>query len=144
MSTSRLRLLPFAPGLMTLLLLGCSEGLVLSNLVIDVDPEPVRPRDATVATNVEPVVDAGDDQTVNAGEAVVLNGTRTFDGDADHLLFSWSQVSGDPVLLEGSGASIASFNAPTGHAAAVTLTFRLTVIDGTVARTDDVNVTVNP
>lgn len=124
---------------------GCTEGFVLSSVLgIDVDPAPIRPREATTFTNAAPVVLAGDDQTVGAGEEVILNGTRTADADADHLMFTWSQISGTPVELQAAGSSIASFEAPSGISQAITLTFRLTVQDGTVARTDDVSVTVVP
>ncbi|HEX7079756.1 MAG TPA: PKD domain-containing protein [Gammaproteobacteria bacterium] len=66
----------------------------------------------TPTPNTAPVADAGDDQTVVAGETVTLDGSGSFDADGDPLMFSWSLVSAPP----GSAAGLSD-------AAAVTPTF---------------------
>lgn len=124
---------------------GCTGGFVLSDLLrIDRDPTPIRPGDASQIANVAPVASAGNDQTVTAGDDVILNATGSTDPDADHLLFSWTQIAGEPVELEAPGSSIASFVAPSNVTSPITLTFRVYVVDGTVSRTDDVSITVLP
>jgi hypothetical protein len=58
----------------------------------------------TLPENVPPVADAGEDQTVAAGDQVILDGSASADPDGDDLSFSWSLLS----VPEGSLAEIAS------------------------------------
>ncbi|MEN8170800.1 MAG: Ig-like domain-containing protein [Pseudomonadota bacterium] len=95
--------------------------------------------------NHAPLVNAGDDQTIDEQAAVTLSGTAS-DPDADGILtsYAWTQLSGTPVTLSGADSLNASFTAPTLKQAAV-LSFRLTVTDdeGGVSF-DEMVVTVNP
>ena len=53
-------------------------------------------------SNIAPAVDAGIDQTVNAGDTVYLSSTVEDDGDVS---VSWSQTSGTTVSLSSSTAT---------------------------------------
>ncbi|HMJ76080.1 MAG TPA: PKD domain-containing protein, partial [Iamia sp.] len=97
---------------------------------ITVDPPP----------NTAPIADAGPDQEVNAGDTVTLDGTGSSDADSDELDYSWVQTAGPAVTLTGATTDSPTFTAPTGPA---TLTFELTVDDGTETDTDSVTITVN-
>ena len=95
-------------------------------------------------TNRAPIADAGGDQIVRSGEAVVLNATGSRDDDHDRLTFAWQQVSGSPnVTLTGAFSSIARFDA-TDVTQPTTLVFSLTVVDGYAAARDEVAVTIAP
>jgi hypothetical protein len=83
-----------------------------------------------VNVNKIPVADAGADQTVQEGSAVVLNGANSFDPDAEAITFSWVQTAGTAVLLSGANAANPTFTAPLVGPAGDTLTFELTVSDG--------------
>ncbi|MGD0167940.1 MAG: PIG-L family deacetylase, partial [Gaiellaceae bacterium] len=90
-----------------------------------------------------PNADAGGDQTVLTPGAIVhLNGSASSDPNGDPITYSWTQTSGSPgVTLSGDTTATPTFPAP---ASATTLTFALTVSNGTLASTDSVTVTVAP
>jgi len=92
--------------------------------------------------NNRPVADAGADQTVQEGSPVVLNGSNSFDPDAETLSFSWVQTAGTAVSLPGANTANPSFTAPLVGPTGMTLTFELTVSDGIDAASDSVNVLV--
>ena len=86
-----------------------------------------------------PVADAGRGQTVAVGSLVTLDGTGSTDPDGDHLSFAWAQVAGFPVALSDPNTAQPTFvalNVPG------TLTFKLTVSDGTRPSSATVNVAV--
>lgn len=86
-------------------------------------------------------VDAGVDQTVQAGTAVTLVGTAD-SPDGSITSYEWIQVSGELVVLIGNNTSSVGFTAPT-VTEDITLTFQLIVNDSRGGRvTDDVNVFV--
>lgn len=124
---------------------GCPQTQLIALLGIDVDP--VAPASLEIVEpppNTPPTVDAGGDLTANAGEQVILDGTATLDPDGDRMLFWWVQTGSAPfVELINGFSSVASFTAPDA-ASATTLTFRLTVIDGSVAVEQEVDVVVLP
>ena len=92
------------------------------------------------AHNSPPTADAGDDQDVNEGDTVTLNGTGSSDPDSgDSISYLWSQTSGTTVTLSNATAAAPTFTAPTGPAI---LIFELNVTDGSLSSTDAVNVTV--
>lgn len=100
--------------------------------------------DITV-TNVNqvPMAEAGGDQTVQEGSAVALQGGDSFDGDGDPLTFEWTQTSGPAVTLTDANTASAAFTAPAVGSGGQTLTFTLTVSDGTEQSTDEVQVFVS-
>lgn len=59
--------------------------------------------------NVAPTADAGSDQVVDAGTAVTLDGSASRDPNEDPLRFSWRQVEGDLVQIQGADRAKASF-----------------------------------
>jgi len=86
------------------------------------------------AVNHVPTADAGEDQTVEAGSAVVLDGSGSVDQDGDPLEFQWTQIRGpEAVVLEGANSAIARFTARTVGS----YEFRLLVSDGRVYSSPD-------
>jgi hypothetical protein len=105
---------------------------------------------ASVEANVSyvnhpPDPNAGDDQTVNEGDTVHLDGSGSSDPDNNLLLFSWSQIDGPPVTIvpDQPGSSKATFIAPGVPCAGGVVVMRLTVDDqyGGIV-TDDVAINV--
>src|SRR5690606_29938184 len=76
-----------------------------------------------------PTANAGVDQSVGFGDAVTLHGHASSDPDGDALMYRWTQVSGDPVLLADEASVSASFTAPT-QASDQVLEFEIEVMDG--------------
>ena len=91
--------------------------------------------------NRAPAVDAGSDQTVNEGVAVTLAGTAS-DADGDAMTYKWTHDSGLPISLADDTALLTTFTAPE-VAANTTVTFTLTVSDGTDSNFDAVAVTIS-
>jgi hypothetical protein len=87
-----------------------------------------------MGVNLPPVANAGPDQTVALGAAVTLTGAGSSDPNGDALTCAWSQTGGTAVTLSGATTATPSFTAP---AASATLTFSLTVSDGTLQSTAD-------
>ena len=99
--------------------------------------------DALPSSNQPPVVDAGPDQSVDAGVMVFLSGTGS-DPDGAIASYEWTQTGGPTVSLTGSDAATAVFVAPE-VIVDETLTFRLTVSDNAGAQgSDEIRVTVHP
>ena len=76
-----------------------------------------------------PVADAGPDQTVAPGTAVMLNGSNSTDqGGAGIASYLWTQVDGNLVSLSNPSAAQTTFTAPQVRSGDA-LTFHLTVTD---------------
>ncbi len=89
---------------------------------------------------VNPVANAGPDQTVGSGAAVTLDGGGST--GTGTLSYSWSQTAGTTVTLSSATAARPTFTAPAVTADEV-LTFQLTITDqNNLTATDSVNVTV--
>ncbi len=88
--------------------------------------------------NVPPVANAGDDQTVDEGDRVDLDGTASTDSDGTIVEWAWT----DPLPLTDDDTSTPHFTAPT-TGATKSYTFTLTVTDNDGATdSDDVTITV--
>ena len=87
-----------------------------------------------------PVADAGADQTVQAGEIVVIDGSGSYDTDGSIIAYEWTQVDGPAVSLSDENSATTTFTAPEQTS---TLTFRLTVFDDDVQQdVDEVAISV--
>ena len=94
-----------------------------------------------VPTNNPPTVDAGQDQTVDEGDAVTLSGTAS-DLEGDQLTYLWSHDSALPITVSNATSQLTTFTAPAVDSD-VTVTFVLSVSDGTNADvTDQVTITI--
>jgi len=82
---------------------------------------------ATVTSNLPPIADAGDDQSVTAGTTVALDGSASSDPDGNTpLTYGWAQTGGPSVTLSDASAISPTFTAPSS---ATVLTFTLAVTD---------------
>ncbi|MBF0622341.1 MAG: DUF1566 domain-containing protein [Magnetococcales bacterium] len=117
--------------------LTASDGKASADSVIQVT--------VTEPANVDPVANAGSDQSVDEASTITLSAAASTDSDGTISSYQWTQTSGTDVTLSDSGAtSSVSFTAPT-VASAETLVFQLTVTDNLFAtHSDNVEVTVNP
>lgn len=95
--------------------------------------------------NTAPVANAGAPQSINEAATVTLSGGSSTDADADALTYVWTQTGGANVALSDAAAESPTFMAPTlSDNTPVTLTFSLTVNDGTVdSAADTIAITVN-
>lgn len=92
-----------------------------------------------VATNQAPVPAASyTPSMVYEGTVVTLDGSASTDPDGNTLSYTWLQMSGPSVTLTSNGAK-ATFTAPSDvpYPGGASLTFRLTVSDGTLASSTD-------
>lgn len=95
----------------------------------------------TSITNSAPVVDAGADQTIDAGSVVSISATIT-DDDGDEVTIAWSQLSGTSVTLADTSSAEISFTAPS-VTADETVILQISADDGTnAAVTDDISITI--
>ena len=145
--------------------LGLAQLDTCQQTIADVFPQPDTPDGAITASDAlcifqkalslpsclnilpssdqPPVVDAGPDQSAEAGVMVFLSGTAS-DADGAIASYAWTQTGGITVSLTGADAATAVFVAPE-VSVDETLTFRLTVTDDAGSRaSDEVRVTVHP
>lgn len=91
-----------------------------------------------------PLAIAGSDRSVNAGAAVTLDGSASYDPENSAITYSWSQTAGTTVSLSGPTTARPTFTAPQPAGNSVVLTFSLTVTDEAGnSDTDTINITVN-
>ncbi|WP_326491762.1 myxosortase-dependent M36 family metallopeptidase [Myxococcus stipitatus] len=90
--------------------------------------------------NVAPTVNAGADRVAEERTRVTLHGAAR-DADGDALTYTWVQTAGRPVALSGAHSLTPTFTTPKTRSGE-TLTFRLTVSDGSATVSDSVNVIV--
>ncbi len=78
--------------------------------------------------NVLPTADAGNDQVVNEGAIVDLDGQTSSDSDGSIDSFNWTQTAGTAVSVSGANTATPSFTAPSVISDTV-LVFSLVVTD---------------
>jgi hypothetical protein len=88
-----------------------------------------------------PTANAGPNQEVAEGDVVTLAGSGT-DPENLGLTYAWVQTSGPAVTLSDPTAASPTFTAPEGLAN-VTISFQLSVSDGTNTSVDSVSILVN-
>jgi hypothetical protein len=95
--------------------------------------------------NRAPTAVAGLDQSVDELSVVTLDGSGSSDLDNNPLTYSWSQTGGVTVSLSSTTAPQPTFDAPdvTVLNTPETLTFQLTVNDGSASASDTVSIAVN-
>jgi hypothetical protein len=99
------------------------------------------------AANRPPIAHAVEDQTVEGGATVRLDGSPSWDADGDSLSFSWVQTEGPAVALNLGDPVRPTFTAPTPGLAGVgaenqVLAFRLIVGDGAATSESEVRIMV--
>ncbi len=77
-----------------------------------------------------PTANAGYDQYVNEGDAVVLDGSSSFVIDPTNISYQWSQASGPAAILINANSVNPSLVAPAVGPNGDVLVFQLTVSDG--------------
>ncbi len=77
---------------------------------------------------VAPVAVISGFSSATEGSSVTVDGSTSYDDNADTLTYAWTQLSGTPVSFDASAASL-SFEAPK-VSKDETMTFQLTVNDG--------------
>lgn len=97
------------------------------------DAATVVVRSSAPSGNRQPIANAGDDQVVDAGASVALDGTHSADPDGDVLAFSWRQLAGPTVTLSGSDQSAPSVTLSLPG----TYIFDLVVSDGALTSEPD-------
>ena len=129
--------------------LGLAKLTACQQVIADVFPQPAAPDGAITASdalcifrealslpscldilppsNQPPMVDAGADQSVDAGTMVLLSGAAS-DPDGTIVSYLWEQTGGRTVVLAGATDATAMFTAPDVTADEV-LTFQVTVAD---------------
>ena len=80
----------------------------------------------TGGENIEPVANAGTNQTVEFGSQVTMDGSSSVDPDGTIESYNWSQTAGTTVALSSTDQPIVTFTAP---ATIDSLSFTLTVTD---------------
>jgi tetratricopeptide (TPR) repeat protein len=97
-------------------------------------------------SNKPPIANASVGQTVNAGDTVQLDGSKSIDPDGNITSYSWSQIAGQDVVLNATNVAKPSFTAPSNISTARNvLLFQLTVTDDKSATgLSIVKVTVKP
>jgi hypothetical protein len=94
------------------------------------------------APNQPPSVNAGADQTVNAGASVTLSGTGA-DPDNGIASWQWRQTAGASVALAGAATQQARFTAPLISTGSLSLVFEFRVTDAAgLSASDSCTVTV--
>jgi hypothetical protein len=112
---------------------------------VTVDDGSATDTDTTTVTvtpsNAPPTADAGDDQTVSGGDTVTLDANGSSDPNGDTLTYSWTQTAGPTISLSDADTATPTFTAPNVDTD-TTLTFKLTVDNGSATATDTTTVTV--
>ncbi|MBT8066895.1 MAG: DUF4382 domain-containing protein [Gammaproteobacteria bacterium] len=112
---------------------GCFEAeTIIVDLTVDVTVDVVPP------ANRAPMANAGDDAIVDAGAAVMLDGSGSMDPDGDALTYAWvlAEPDGSAAVLVDADMAMPSFNTDLVGDYVV----ELTVSDGEFADSDSVTI----
>jgi len=125
-----------------------SDGEALTFQLIITDNGGLQSTDSCIVNitwgNMPPTANAGDDQEINEGVTVTLDGSNSSDPDDGIAFYQWEQTIGIPVTLSNPTVSKPTFISPPVDLSGTTLTFRLTVEDnGGLQASDEVSVRVN-
>lgn len=71
-----------------------------------------------------PIADAGPDQTADAGDTIILDGSNSYDPEGETLTYLWTQTGGTIVNLSDTAAVQPTFTTPEGE---TSLSFQLAV-----------------
>ena len=105
-------------------------GSYIAQLIVNDGSVDSHPDTVIISTeSSSPTADAGEDQTVEEGDLVVLDGLNSTDPNGKITSCSWEQTGGTKVNLSHSDEAEATFTAPTVGTEPEMLTFKLTVID---------------
>ncbi len=105
---------------------GNSVALTFTLTVMDAEGRDIT--DSCTVTILPDAADAGEDQVVDSGDEVNLDGSGSrITNDAP--VYQWKQTGGPPVALQDENTDYAYFTAPEVEKGSVTLTFMLTVTD---------------
>jgi len=120
-----------------------SGSLTQIDLVVTT-PTPQPPTSSPGAEeNHPPKADAGQDQTVDEGATVTLDGSNSSDPDDEIHRYLWSQTLGTPVTLSDTSAIQPTFITPPVDSNGTQLEFLLSVIDnGGLEHTDKVSIDI--
>ncbi len=94
----------------------------------------------TTGTNNPPTANAGADQSLPAGSTATSLAGSGSDPEGSALSYNWTKVSGPSATINNANTATPSVN---GLSDGNTYVFRLTVSDGSLSASDDVQVTVN-
>jgi hypothetical protein len=93
--------------------------------------------------NPPPVANAGQDNTVQMGQLVTLDGSGSTTPVGTIIAYLWTQLNGTPVTLSDNTAVKPTFTAPTVPVAGSVLRFQLQVTNSALqTATDNVDITV--
>ena len=92
--------------------------------------------------NHPPKAIVDNDQIVDEGSILTLNGYQSYDIDNDELNYSWEQISGKSAIIKNNNESIAYLQVPKIYLVSEDMTFRLTVSDGKVQDSDVINIII--
>ena len=129
-----------------------NEPIVLTFILTVTNAEGTtsEPDEVTITVNptpivLQPVSDAGPDQSVQSRDIVQLDGSNSSDSNGSPLTHAWAQIGGPAVALSDSSSPTPTFTAPE-VTDQTDLTFQLTVTneEGTVSEPDEVIITINP
>ncbi len=90
-----------------------------------------------VLNNIAPFAQAGEDQSHPQGSPVQLSGAASVDLDGGITAYQWVQTGGPTVELTGANSVTTNFVLPAAILDTSTLTFELTVSDGSGATGSD-------